>query len=264
MKLDGAVALVTGATRGVGRALAVELARAGADIIIAGRTAAPGGRLAGSLDETGDAIGAQGRASYPVAGDLNVTDDVERLADEALAWRGRVDVLVNNAAFLGRAAYDSLDDLSLVNWERQISVNLTAPFLLTKLLAPSMRAQRSGAIVNLVSAAGDLFEGTLPGLVYGPSKAALSRLTLALSRELGPSGVTVFAVEPGYVRTEIAEQAAAASNMNIDDAHPPETPARAIVELLERPGSDVAGRIFGVETDRPPILLHDGRGPRRT
>src|ERR687891_75138 len=126
MKLEGRVALVTGASRGVGRAIALELARRGADVILAARTVSepiPG--MPGTLAETAAEIRSLGREAHVVAADLTDPDSVERLADEARAWRDRVDVLVNNAAFLGRAAYHDLDELSLKNFVRQFTVNVT-------------------------------------------------------------------------------------------------------------------------------------------
>jgi NAD(P)-dependent dehydrogenase (short-subunit alcohol dehydrogenase family) len=120
-----------------------------------------------------------------------------------------------------------------------------------------MRKAGEGAVVNLTSGVAELLEGVVPGITYCATKAALNRLTLALARDLRPDHITVFAIDPGYVRTEIAEQAAPASNLNIDDAHPPEVPASVIAELLQRENSEVSGRIFGIVQGRP-VLRHDG------
>jgi NAD(P)-dependent dehydrogenase (short-subunit alcohol dehydrogenase family) len=262
MQLDGRVALVTGASRGIGRALAFALAGRGASVVVAARTLEPGsGRLAGSLRETADAIRAVGQEAFPVACNLDDVAQVGDLAATALGWMGRIDVLVNNAAFLGKATFHSLDELSLVNWQRQLNVNVTAPLLLAKALVPAMRDAGRGVIVNVTSAAGDLFEGNVPGIPYGTTKAALNRLTLALSRDLRADGIAVLAVDPGHVRTEVALQAAQHPGweINIDDAHLPEVAAGAIADLVEREAAEVSGRVWAVVAGRP-VLRHDGRG----
>jgi citronellol/citronellal dehydrogenase len=261
--LDGRVALVTGASRGIGRCIALELASKGVSVAIAARTLEAGsGRMAGSLHETADAIRALGPDAFPIACDLNEVEHVGDLAAEAMGWKGQVDILVNNAAFLGRATFHSLDELSLANWQRQLNVNVTAPLLLTKALVPGMRERSEGVVVNITSAAGDYFEGDVPGIPYGATKAALNRLTLALARDLRPEGIAVMAVDPGHVRTEIAEQAAQHPGWEIDinDAHPPEVAAAAISELIQRPAGEASGRIWVVVSGHGALLRHDGWG----
>lgn len=262
MKLEGTVALVTGASRGIGSRTAVELAARGAAVVIAARTLEPGNRSAGSLVETAETIRAAGAEALPVQCDLSQSDVVTDLASTALAWKGRVDLLVNNAAFLGKATFHSLDELTLQNWQRQLNVNVTAPLLLSKALAPGMRKAGAGVIVNLTSNAAEMYEGIVPGVPYGATKAALNRLTLAMARELRPDGVSVFAVDPGHVRTEISEQAAQHPGwrVDIDKAHPPAVAAVAIADLIERGCSEVSGRIWVAASSGRPVLLHDGRG----
>lgn len=262
MQLAGHVALVTGASRGIGRATALALGRRGAAVIVAARTLRPGGRVPGSLDETVQALRAAGADALPVVCDLGDPDSVAQLAGTALGWRGQVDVLVNNAAFLGKATFHPLDELSLVNWQRQLNINVTAPLALSKALVPAMRASGAGVIVNVTSSAADLVEGDVPGIAYGATKAALNRLTLALARDLRPDGVTVFAVDPGYVRTEVAEQAASHPGWDIDigTAHSPQVAGDALAELVERDGDSVSGRFWRVAGGQPPVLAHDGRG----
>lgn len=264
MQLKGRVALVTGASRGIGRATAIALAQRGAAVVVAARTLEAGsGRLAGSLQETVERIEAAGGEAFPITCDLNAVEQVPDLATSALAWRGRVDVLVNNAAFLGKATFHSLDELSLANWQRQLNVNLTAPMLLIQALAPAMRSSGGGVIVNITSAAAEMHEGEVPGFAYGATKAALNRMTLALARDLRPNGVAVFTVDPGYVRTEVAEQAAADTSRwdaNIDDAHPPEVAAGVVAELVERDADEVSGKFWLTVNGQPPVLRHDGRG----
>ena len=148
MKLADRVVLVTGASRGVGQGR-------GADLILSARTVddpVPG--MPGTLSETAAAVRSLGREAHVVAADVNDTGSVERLAEQALAWRGRVDVLVSNAAFLGRAAYHNLDELELKNFERQFRVNVPASFILSKALVPAMRASGGGTIAIVTSGAG--------------------------------------------------------------------------------------------------------------
>lgn len=261
MKIPGKVALVTGASRGVGRAIAVELARRGADLILTARDRVSGG-MSGTLDEAADEVRALGREARVVRADLSESDSLAQLASEAVAWRGRVDVLINNAAFLGRAAYYSLDEMDLKNWSRQLAVNLTAPMLLAKALAPSMRAVGGGAIVNITSGASLIGEYTVPGIAYGPTKAALDRLTTLLARDLRADGIAVFAVDPGYTRTQGAEQTADAVGLDVSDAHDPGVPAAIVADLVAADSELSTGRVFKTVAGKGPVLMADAHVPR--
>ncbi|HZA77836.1 MAG TPA: SDR family oxidoreductase [Acidimicrobiales bacterium] len=262
MKLEGRVALVTGASRGVGRAIALELARRGADVILAARTVSesvPG--MPGTLSETAAEVQALGRQAHIVAADLTDTDSVQLLAEQALGWRGRVDVLVNNAAFLGRAAYHNLDELDLNNFVRQFTVNVTAPFILSKALVPTMRANGGGVIANVTSGAGIIGEYTVPGITYGSSKAALNRLTTLLARDLADDNIVVFALDPAYTRTVLVEQTAAQAGLDASEAHEPEVPARLLADLVEAGAEVSTGRIFKTVEGKGPVLMADSREP---
>jgi NAD(P)-dependent dehydrogenase (short-subunit alcohol dehydrogenase family) len=264
MELDGKVALVTGASRGVGQATAIELARRGADVVLAARTVSdpiPG--MPGTLAETADAVRAVGREALTVPADLNDMEAVEHLAEAALDWKHHVDVIVNNAAFLGRAAYHNLDELSFKNFERQFRVNVFAPFLLTKLLAPAMRAN-GGVIVNVTSGAGLVGEYTVPGITYGPTKAALNRLSTLLARDLGPDGIAVFAIDPGFTLTALVEQTSEQAGTDVSTAHSPEVPATAIADLIEADTAESTGRIFKAVAGHRPYLVLDSRWPMPT
>lgn len=258
MQLEGRVALVTGASRGVGHATALALAKRGVALVLAARTLEPDPRIPGSLAETCTQIAALGGEALPVACNLSDINQVHELAAQALGWKGRVDLLVNNAAYLGKGTYASLDEITVSNWERQLTVNVTAPLLLTKAVVPEMQARGSGVIVNLTSGAAELRATELPGISYGATKAALNRLTIAMARDLLPDGIAVFAVEPGYVRTPIAEQTASMSGHDIEEAHEPEVPAAIIVELVTRDADQVSGRIWYTIEGEPPLLKFDG------
>lgn len=265
MKLAGKIALVTGASRGVGQATAVEFARRGADVILAARTVVdpiPG--LPGTLSETAQMVQALGREAHMVAADLNDMGSVQNLAEQALAWKGRVDVLVNNAAFLGRAAYHDLDELSFKNFERQFTVNVFAPFLLAKLLVPAMREHGGGVIVNVTSGAGLIGHYTVPGITYGSTKAAINRLSTLLARDLAPDHIAVFALDPSFTRTTLVEQTSEQAGTDLSQAHPVEVPANAIADLVEADASHTSGRVFKAVNHHKPFLMADSHQPMPT
>jgi NAD(P)-dependent dehydrogenase (short-subunit alcohol dehydrogenase family) len=262
MKLENTIALVTGASRGVGQAIAVEFARRGADVILAARTVSdpiPG--MPGTLSETAEMVRALGREAHMVAADLNDLASVEHLAEAALAWRGRVDVLVNNAAFLGRAAYHNLDELSFKNFERQFAVNVFAPFMLTKALVPAMRTHGGGVIANITSGAGLIGEYTVPGITYGSTKAALNRLSTLLARDLAGDNIVVFALDPSFTRTTLVEQTSEQAGTDLSKAHPVEVPAVALADLVEADPAHVSGRIFKTVEGHRPFLMADSHAP---
>lgn len=262
MKLQGRVALVTGASRGVGQATALELARRGADVVLSARTVdTPLPNQPGTLQETAEQVRALGREAFVVGADLNDPEAVERLAAEALAWKGRVDVLVNDAAFMGRAVYHSIDELELKNFVRQFNVNVTAPFLLAKALIPAMRANGGGTIVNVTSGTGLVGVEVTPGITYGATKAALNRLSTLMARDLEPDGIAVIAVCPGYTRTALVEQTAAQANQDLSEAHAPSVPANTIADLIEADLQITTGRVFQTMSVGPPRLMADGRAP---
>ncbi len=262
MELSDSVALVTGASRGVGQAIAVELARRGAHLILAARSVDEStATMPGTLAETAALVRGLGREAHVVRADLTDTASVEALASAALAWRGGPNVLVNNAAFLGRAAYHSLDETSLKSWTRQLTANLTAPFLLAKRLAPALRAGDGGAIVNITSGAGLIGQYEVPGITYGTTKAALNRLTTLLARELRADGVSVFAVDPGYTRTVLVDQTAAAAGLDASAAHDPAVPAGVVADLLQAGIEVSTGRVFRAVEGKGPLLVADSGEP---
>ena len=194
-EFQGKTALVTGGTSGIGRAVATTLAGRGAHVILSGRDAARGAKVAEEIRASG------GRADF-VPADLADARSVRKLAHEALRMGGgRVDILVNNAGVSpgGPTAEAPEADVDLV-----YAVNVKAPFYLVAELAPGMAERGSGAIVNVTSMAGNF---GMPGLaLYGSSKAALELLTKSWAAEFGPRGVRVNAVSPGPTLTERTEQ----------------------------------------------------------
>ncbi len=189
--LAGTVAIVTGAARGIGRAIAEALAAEGARVVVADRDGDGAAQVA-------DALTAAGARALGLCVDVAVEEDAQRLADETLAAFGTVDVLVNNA---GVASAAPLVDTDLDEWNRVLAVDLTGVFLCSRAVAPAMIAQGSGRIVNVGSQLG--LRGAPNLAAYCAAKAGVHGLTKALARELAPHGITVNAVAPGPVDTEI-------------------------------------------------------------
>ena len=186
--LSGQVALVTGANTGIGQAIAVGLAQAGADIVAVGRTAP---------DETAALVAKAGRKLHPVAADLGSTEPLERVLFEAYAAAGRLDILVNNAGIIRRA--DSVD-FTEDDWDAVMDTNLKSVFFLSQAVARRWLADgRGGKIVNVASMLS--FQGGLRVPSYTASKSALAGLTKALCNEWAGKAINVNAIAPGYFST---------------------------------------------------------------
>jgi NAD(P)-dependent dehydrogenase (short-subunit alcohol dehydrogenase family) len=260
-RLEGRVAVVTGSSCGIGRAIALNLAEEGATVVIVARTATavPGGL--GSLQRVATEIGQAGGTALPLVADLGRPGEVAHMVAEVAARAGRVDLLVNNAAFMADGAYRSFAAMELAEWRAQLELNLTVPFALMKAFAPSMVAAGGGRIINLVSGSAHLREAgatPLPGAggvsaAYGATKAGLARLSNALANELFVAGVAVIAVDPGSTTTENRPSVARAFGFNAEGRHGTEVPARTVRYLAtcEDPmaytGRIVAAAEFAVE-----------------
>ncbi len=183
--LAGSTALVTGATSGIGREIALQLANRGAEVVVHGRSAERGAEIVREIDSSG------GSARF-VAADLNNADDVRRLAAEA----GRVDILINNAGIYKFGGTTDTDDAA---FDEHVNINLRAPFILVQQLAPAMAERGRGAVVNLSTLA-----ASVPARgagIYGASKAGLEQLTRVWADEFGKSGVRVNALAAGPTDT---------------------------------------------------------------
>ncbi len=183
--LEGQRALVTGATSGIGRAVALQLARDGAEVLVHGRDAVRGA-------ETVDEIAAAGGKASFVAADLRDPADVQRLARDV----GDVDILINNA---GISRFGPTEDFDVAAFDTLFAGNVRAPFFLVAAIAPGMAARGRGSIVNVSSMAGGV--GLVGGAAYGATKASLEAMTRAWAAEYSANGVRVNAIAPGPVYT---------------------------------------------------------------
>jgi len=197
MTLSRKVAIVTGSSRGIGKAIAIALAKEGADIVVAARTETAHKDLPGTIHETASEIQNLGRCCLALKTDVTKEEEVERMVRHTISEFKRVDILVNNA---GISARSSILELSIKRWDLILAVNLRGTFLCTKAVLPYMLDQKRGNIINLSSILGTtLIEGNT---AYGCSKAAIERFTLGLAKELEEYNIAVNALCPSYTVTE--------------------------------------------------------------
>jgi NAD(P)-dependent dehydrogenase (short-subunit alcohol dehydrogenase family) len=239
MNLSGKVALVTGASRGVGAATAVALAEAGCIVACAARaTDAAPMPIPGTLDHTVRRIAAAGGTAIAVPTNLAVDDEVRAMVAMTVARLGPVDLLVNNAAI----TFPGDLELPMKRFDLVFDVDLRAPLIATQAVVPAMIERSSGAIVNVSSAAALNY---YPGqMAYGMAKAALEHLTMSLAAQLRPHGIPVNTFR---IDTPVASEGFLAALPDVDhsDWEPPEVAAEGIVWVLRQP-VEVTGRQFGM------------------
>lgn len=193
-RLDGKAALVVGGTKGLGQAMALALAAAGADVCIAGR--GPAG-----LEETAAAVSALGRRGSHFAADVTDEAQVEAMVAEMVSRYGRIDVLVNSQ---GIVHLEPTHEFSTEAWQQVVDVNLKSVFLCCKHVGRVMLGQQRGKIINISSVRG--FQGRAQDPAYAPTKGAVNQLTHSLAIEWGTRGINVNGIAPVFTRTEMAEQ----------------------------------------------------------
>ena len=246
-RLDGKVVIVSGASRGIGKGLALGLAEAGAAVVCAARSSrAHPGELPGTVEDIAEEIGANGGRAIPVRADIGVDDDVQRMVNAAVDEYGRLDVLVNNAMASTR---NTFDEMTLEQWDTSWRINVRSLFLTCSAAVKAMAANpgaTGGSIINISSGAADALmppEFLPPGyLAYSVAKAALERFSTALAPELADDNIAVNALRPGAVKTELA-------TLELGPDHDwsgwatPEAVVPAVVHLARQRANGLTGQV---------------------
>jgi citronellol/citronellal dehydrogenase len=258
--LRGKVALVTGASRGIGEAIAARFAMAGAKVVVSARTAEAGeSRLPGTLGDTVERIRKAGGEAILIKADLAQASERERLVEEAVAAFGPIDILVSNAAI---TYFAPVADFTEKRFKLMMEVQVYAPFHLAQLVLPAMRERRQGWIVNISSPAGihpkqPYARAGRGGTVYGMCKAALERFSTGLASEVYDDGVAVNVVSPGLVDTPGVAVHGLINEATRSRVQPIEVIAEAVYQLAHGDPKTMTGRVDYAE----PLLKELGLTP---
>ena len=242
MNLQGEVALVTGASRGIGEVIAWRLAQAGAKVAANYSTGAE------AASQVVDSISAQGGEAFAIAADVSNESQVESMVKQVMDRWGKLDILVNNA---GITRDKLLIRMTSEEWDDVIRVNLKSAYLCSKFALPHMMRQRHGRIVNMSSVVG--VSGNPGQANYAASKAGLIGITKTLAREVASRNITVNAVAPGYITTAMVEQLSEDVQKAILDRVPlgrfgtPEDVAEAVAFLCTEGAGYITGQVIGID-----------------
>lgn len=241
MELQEKVALVTGGTMGLGRAIAVDLARHGADIAVVARN------LGADAGETQKMIEALDRKCHLIQADMSVADDCGRCIEEAVAHFGRLDVLVCNA---GGPSPGRIEDVSPEQWLETMAVHVNGNYFLVRAALPHLRAQDEAVIITVSSAAG--IRGCPGAIAYCTAKGAVTQFTRALARDLADDNIRVNCVAPGVIRTRFHDDMPAEKKKNNEDNRIPlhrEGTSEEVAEVvtLMVTNSYITGETFSID-----------------
>ena len=242
-RLHNQTAIITGASRGIGLAIASAFAREGANVVICGRKQETIEQAASTISGPGSVV--------PVACHVGRPDDLKRMVDQAVARFGSVDILVNNAGT--NVAQNPCLETTEAQFDKMVEINLKGAFRLTQLVAPGMCERGSGSIVNIASVAG--LRPQREGMMYSLTKAALIMMTKSYALELGPKGVRVNAIAPGLIQTQLSEfywkdpEASdyRISKQPVQHLGQPEEIAEIAVMLASRESSYMTGEVITVD-----------------
>ena len=240
--LKDRVAIVTGASRGIGEACALALAREGVKVVLAARSTE-------ALTTVAEAVKRLGGEVQPVTADMSKRRDLEHLVEETQRCFGGVDILVNNAGvYLGDREIQSLP---VAEWDYTLDVNVKAPWYLSQLVHPIMKQRGGGSVINISSTSGLYHE--LEAGAYGISKAALNMLTTVCAKEWAPDNIRVNCVAPGWVRTAMSETFLREMEEQGQQVAPlgrvaePEEIASLVLYLVSEPARYVTGDVIPID-----------------
>lgn len=237
MGLENKVALMIGASRGMGKRMALELAEEGADIVVAARTERPDqSTVSGTITQTADEVRALGRSALPVKVDLAVGREIEDMYRQAVNAFGGIDILVHSVQYMGPGYLSQFLDTTVEQLEMQLKVNLLSAMHATKLVAQQMIERGGGTIILISSAAGTIENPNMPGegstgLGYPVTKAGINRFVAAVAKELRPHNIAVIAVDPGFTLSEHVREGAIGDEYHgwpLEWAHGVEVPAKTV------------------------------------
>ena len=241
MIMNGKVAIVTGAGQGIGRAIALSLSEKGANLVIADINGKTAFKVAKEIEKSG-------RKAISVQSDVSKVNDIKRLVEMTVQKFSTVDILVNNAGILHTT---KIEDITEEEWDRMMSVNLKSMFFMSQQVLPYMKSQKSGRIINISSLAGRM-GGYANGVAYSASKAGVIGLTMALARRVAEFDITVNAIAPGIVESEMIKQISAEEREILKQTIPvkrlgkPENIAEVVAFLASGASSFITGAVIDV------------------